>query len=89
MPNEPTPFNGVMHMREKSHVLVGFANPFLVCTTCKELVRYWHDPTRCKCGKEAYNHPCKHSFSIMSICPTWSPVYGCDCMDKEKHDKMD
>lgn len=67
----------------RTHVLVGFANPYLVCDTCKDKVRYWHDPDRCgpngNCTTESYNAPCKHKVGVTSKCPSWSPVDGCNC----------
>jgi hypothetical protein len=65
----------------RTHVLVGFANPYLVCDTCKGTVRYWHDPDRCssKCESPAFNSPCKDELGVTSICPSWSPVDGCTC----------
>lgn len=69
------------------HTLVGLANPFLVCDECREKVIYWHNPERCNCDAGAFwNHPCMHETGVTSICPTWSPVDGCICTDKEKHD---
>lgn len=68
----------------RTHVLVGFANPYLFCDTCKVKVTYWHDPDRCGCDLEAFNHPCNHSLGVTSKCPTWSPVDGCICTDKEE-----
>ena len=65
----------------RTHVLVGFANPYLVCDkkTCKKKVPYWHDPDRCGCTQVAFNSPCEHEFGVTSTCPTWSPVDGCMC----------
>lgn len=63
----------------KAHVLIGLANPYSVCTECKDKVLYWHDPDRCGCDEEAYNNPCKHKFDVISTCPTWGPIEGCTC----------
>lgn len=68
-----------------THVKIGFANPFLLCDTCKEPVKYWHDPKRCGCSAEAFNTPCEHKLGVISKCPTWSPVDGCSCIDKDNH----
>jgi hypothetical protein len=69
----------VTHVRV--HTQIGFANPFLRCDTCKESVRYWHDPERCgsRCGKDACNYPCEHKLGVTSTCYSWSPVDGCSC----------
>ena len=71
----------------QTHTLIGFANPFLRCDTCKLRVVYWHDPDRCGCDLGAYNSPCKHELGTYSVCPTWNPVTNCECEDKEVHDK--
>lgn len=64
-----------------THVQIGFANPFLVCSTCGDRVPYWHDPDRCGCEDTFFNYPCKHKAEVVSRCPTWNPVYGCICED--------
>jgi hypothetical protein len=69
-----------------AHTLIGFANPFLICSDCRESVRYWHDPVRCGCKEGTYNHPCKHKAVAISICHSWSPVDDCSCVDKTTHD---
>jgi hypothetical protein len=71
----------------RTHVLIGFANPYFVCDICKESVPYWHNPGRCGCEDESYNSPCEHPLGITSVCSTWNPVTGCECTNKETHDK--
>lgn len=71
----------------RTHVLVGYANPFLVCAECRKKVPYWHDPDRCGCNGEWYLHPCEHKADIISTCPSWNPVEGCICTEPETHDK--
>ncbi|MFY3741641.1 MAG: hypothetical protein HMLIMOIP_002099 [Candidatus Nitrosomirales archaeon] len=63
----------------RTHVQIGFANPFLVCEECRNRVPYWHDPGRCGCDEISFNYPCEHAANVVSICPTWSPVEGCSC----------
>ncbi len=70
----------------RTHIVVGYANPFFICNTCKDKVLYWHDPIRCKCGDKVFNHPCYHMTGVKSLCPTWEPVDGCHCENKETHD---
>jgi hypothetical protein len=72
----------------RTHSLIGFANPYLKCDKCKKRVVYWHDPDRCGCTSEAFNSPCEHELGVISICPSWGPVDGCSCEDKENHDKV-
>jgi hypothetical protein len=57
-----------------------FANPFLVCNTCKQTVTGYivsSDPTGYWSGA---NYPCRH-IGITSTCPSWSPVDGCRCLE--------
>lgn len=75
----------VVHTR--THVKVGFANPFLLCDRCKEKVPYWHNPDRCGCDDSFFNYPCEHVAGVTSECPSWGPVDGCMCTNKETHDK--
>lgn len=77
----------VVHVR--SHVLVGFANPYLVCDECRGKVLYWHDDVRCgkECDESFFNYPCGHKAGITSTCFSWGPVDGCTCKNKETHDK--
>ncbi len=74
-----------MTVSTRTHVQVGFANPFLVCSTCGVRVPYWHDPDRCGCETGTYNYPCGHKSDIESKCPSWSPVDGCKC--RKPHSK--
>lgn len=78
-----------MSVHTQTHSYVGFANPFLVCDECKAKVPYWHDPDRCSpyCASESFNYPCQHKVGVTSKCFTWNPVDGCECIDKENHDR--
>ena len=69
-----------------THVVVGFDNPYLVCAKCKARAIYWHDPVRCKCEDNIFNHPCYCEAGTISLCPTWQPIEGCCCENKETHD---
>lgn len=72
----------VTHTR--THVLIGFANPYFICEECRQPVKYHHDAERCWCDDFDYHlHPCRHKADIVSICPSWNPVEGCTC--EEKH----
>lgn len=70
-----------MTVSTRTHVQIGFANPYLICETCRKRVPYWHDPDRCGCDSKVYNQPCGHTAEVISICMSWSPVYGCTCED--------
>ena len=61
-----------------THVELAFANPFLVCRTCRQPVPAWHQPAACGpgCDEPARHIPCGHLGAI-STCPTWGPVDGC------------
>ncbi|MGK5737261.1 hypothetical protein [Micromonospora sp. URMC 103] len=64
----------------RTHVSITFANPYLVCDLCAQGVTAWHDPAKCGCDGDTYNLPCGHRASTLSICPSWSPVDGCQCL---------
>lgn len=78
-----------MTVHTRTHVYVGFANPYLVCSECGGKVPYWHNPERCgsECNETYFNHPCGHKAEAVSVCYSWSPVDGCRCIDKETHDR--
>jgi hypothetical protein len=71
----------------RKHVLTGYANKFLACAKCKQPVLYWHNPDRCPCDDPAFNSPCEHTASVVSMCPTWSSVAGCNCSTQDEHSK--
>lgn len=54
-----------------------FANPFLVCNHCMETVKYTIWPK--SGGHGCICMPCEHISKVDSICPSWTPVGGCDC----------
>ena len=70
----------------RTHVYVKFANPFLVCDTCRDPVWGFHDPTKCGETPEGWffgrdwNMPCEHRAGVTSVCPSWGPVDGCRCL---------
>lgn len=69
-----------MAVSTRTHVKVGFANPYLKCEDCGDSVPYWHDQSKCGCDvSTAWNYPCMHETSVHSSCDSWSPVDGCTC----------
>lgn len=64
----------------RTHVFVGFANPFLFCKKCGSWVTGWHDRDKCGCKDDCWNIPCgcRHA-GVRGLCPSWSPVDGCTC----------
>ncbi|KAF2774630.1 hypothetical protein [Streptomyces sp. OM5714] len=66
----------------RTHVFVSFANPFLVCQLCRQPVPRWHNNSRCGCAEEPWNEPCSHNAGVTSVCPSWSPVDGCQCQEQ-------
>lgn len=64
----------------RTHVHVEFADPFLVCETCRLWVTGWHADDRCGCDAGTWNEPCGHSAGVASVCPSWGPVDGCSCL---------
>lgn len=63
-----------------THTSITFANPYLICSTCRGWVTGWHNPEECACDGQAYNLPCSHAAGVQSVCPSWSPVDGCRCI---------
>lgn len=73
-----------MMTHTRTHVKIGFANPYFKCDECGNPVPYWHNPDRCGCDGDVpfFNYPCEHTAGITSTCPTWGPVDGCTCEKK-------
>ncbi len=70
----------VTHTR--THVYVGFADPYLVCDRCRGWVTSWHDGDRCGCKDTWWNMPCGcERAGVDSTCPSWGPVDGCRCQE--------
>jgi hypothetical protein len=69
----------VTHTR--THIYVSFANPYLRCDQCGQPVPRWHDDARCGCNGGFWNEPCGHVAGVTSVCPSWSPVDGCCCLE--------
>lgn len=65
----------------RTHVYVEFANPYLRCDQCKEWVTGFHDPDKCGCDTYTVNVPCCCRSGSTSVCPSWSPVDGCQCQE--------
>jgi len=69
-----------------THRWVKFANPYLRCKYCGQPTPAWHDDQQCgpvpgtQCDAAWYLAPCGHKADAASMCPTWSPVGGCQCL---------
>jgi hypothetical protein len=71
-----------MTTHTRTHVIVTFADPYLTCEQCGAWVTSWHDDDRCGCDDSGFwNLPCEHQAGITSVCPSWSPVDGCQCLE--------
>lgn len=66
----------------RTHTSITFADPYLTCTDCGGWVTSWHNPEACGCDGETYNLPCLHTAGVHSVCPSWSPVDGCCCIEQ-------
>jgi hypothetical protein len=67
------------HTHTRTHAVITPANPFLACSTCGRRAEAFHDD-RCGCGETMpMNMPCGHTDGYDDLCPSWSPVDGCDC----------
>lgn len=68
----------------RTHVAVEFANPWLRCTRCGQPATGFHDPQQCGCDLTGFHlEPCEHKAGALSVCPSWSPVDGCQCADQQ------
>lgn len=66
----------------RTHVFTQFANPYLDCERCGKPVTGWHDSIMCGCAEgQWWNEPCGHRAGATSVCPSWSPVDGCLCVE--------
>jgi hypothetical protein len=65
----------------RTHVYVEFANPFLACAQCNQFVTRWHNNDACGCTSSCWLAPCGHTAEAVSVCPSWSPVDGCQCRE--------
>lgn len=70
----------------RTHVVVTFSDPFLVCDQCRKPVAAWHDNDRCGCTATFWNDPCGCVAGVTSRCPSWGPVDGCTCPDPVGHE---
>lgn len=52
-----------------------YANPYLTCPACGDRVVGRHD------DNSGRNWPCGDDAGVVSLCPTWSPVDGCMCLE--------
>ena len=64
------------------HVVIKHENPYLVCGHCFNYIdgyiaHYGQVP---RCVHQGLNSPCRHTSGYVSLCRTWSPVDGCQCM---------
>lgn len=71
----------ITRTRTRTHVFVAFANPHLVCDLCHKPAPRWHNNTECGCTEESWLDPCSHNTEAVSVCPSWSPVDGCQCQE--------
>ena len=69
----------------RTHTYITFANPYLRCDFCREPVPRWHNNDTCGCGETFWNEPCGHTAGTTSVCPSWSPVDGCQCREHLGH----
>lgn len=54
-----------------------YANPFNICAQCRRRVSWGDTDTE---GRFR-NEPCGHAADFKSVCPSWGPVDGCQCVE--------
>lgn len=69
-----------------THVVSEFANPYLRCLKCHSKVKSFvaFDGQVPECDHKGMLFPCHHD-GIYSLCPSWSPVDGCNCIEHLGH----
>jgi hypothetical protein len=53
-----------------------YADPFIICVECGH--RTSDGSTK---SGQFRNEPCGHAADFKSVCPSWSPVDGCRCVE--------
>jgi len=68
------------------HVLTVFADPFLKCDKCGAPIEAFvsFEGQVPDCEHKGQNDPCGH-LGVTSICPSWGPVDGCQCLEYLGH----
>lgn len=62
-----------------THTVVRFANPYIRCNQCGRRVEgYIVAPEH---EVDWANYPCEHFADHASICLSWSPADGCNCLE--------
>lgn len=55
---------------------ISFADQYKVCRQCGR----WVDGVLCTDDPVWSNLPCEHHADYDSVCPSWGPVDGCECV---------
>lgn len=74
-----TAVDSVTQIHTRTHTMITFANPFLVCEVCHRKATGWHDNDKCGCTMSYWLEPCGHKAGTITTCPSWSPDDGCVC----------
>lgn len=67
-----------------THIIVDFSSPYLRCDQCGGKVEgyvSYHNSVE-ECEHRGQNVPCGHECGFDEVCPTWSPVTGCNCKEQ-------
>lgn len=70
------------HTHTTTYTVIEFADPFKMCERCDGWVTgvaVFPDEFRA-----SENLPCRHA-GYRSVCPSWSPVDGCQCVEYLGH----
>ncbi|MFH9761342.1 hypothetical protein ACH4MJ_04305 [Streptomyces anulatus] len=70
-----------MTTHTRTHISTSFANPYLICSLCRQTATGFHqgDPSACGCETGDWLVPCHHAAEAIDICWSWSPADGCQC----------
>lgn len=65
------------HTYTRTHEAIKFADPFKVCNQCGG----WITGILSIPDGPDLTTPCEHEGGYIDICPSWSPVDGCLCVE--------
>lgn len=65
------------HTYTRTHNVITFADPYKQCLRCGE----WVDGALDAPGPVIVV-PCEHDRGYRDVCPSWSPVDGCHCIEQ-------
>ena len=69
------------YTRTYTYTTILYADPYLVCDECGDRAAGYMIGPVPDAELDHANWPCEHKAGITSLCPSWSPVDGCQCVE--------